>query len=542
MPDRSQYYSIGVPIVPQAPIGEENLWMRIRMLVTAVIAVVWIGSVYTLQKRNTDRSFLEQGGHVDVVNGAFVLREDFLGIYLIETKIGHSEFRLTEAGEATAKTSGGKVYLFQSQSTMRIDALGIPFNLKTISDGAIDQNLALCDFTFHFVASGQNISCVGKVEGNALTVTTKSEGASHTKEYPLQGPIYSPDIVHLVVARDGIEVGKQTSVPIYDPLTTSLDQVEVLVKEQTEMEWEGKSQSVYHVQLSYKGFQEDAWIDANGVVFREQSSVAGIAFLCKRETEDQAREMPVASGPGPDLIAASRIPVDYAIENPRNVEEMHIAVTGCTPEDLFLDGVRQVLESDRTAEELAVVVRRPDYDTLIDRFNSPEIAYSGSEDYKEYLEPDPFVQSNDSRIVQKAKEITANSGSRWSAVEQLTTWLHESLRKEVRVTIPSAVEVLESRKGDCNEHSTLFAALARSLNIPTKVCAGIVYQDGAFYYHAWNEVLLGNEDSIWLPIDSTFGQAEVDAAHVKLNEGALDKQVELIKLIGKMQVKIIEAR
>ncbi|HOE12734.1 MAG TPA: transglutaminase-like domain-containing protein [bacterium] len=516
--------------------------MRIRMLVTAVIAVVWIGSVYTLQRRHTDRSFLEQGGRVDVTNGTFVLREDFLGIYLNETKIGHSEFRLTEAGESTAKSAGGKVYLFQSQSTMRIDALGIPFNLKTVSEGAVDQNLALHDFSFHFAASGQSISCVGKVEGNVLMVTTKSEGASHSKEYPLQGPIFSPDIVHLVVAREGIEVGKQMTVPIYDPLTTSLDQVDVLVKEQTEMEWEGENHTVYHIRLSYKGFQEDAWIDAGGVVFREQSSVAGIGFLCKRETEEQAREIPVASGTGPDLISASRIPVDYVIEDPRNMEEMRIAVTGCTPADLFPDLERQILESDRDAEELVVIVRKPDYDALIGRFDSPEIAYSGSKDYRECLEPDPFVQSNDSRIVQKAKEITMNAGSRWNAVKQLTTWLHESLRKEIRVTIPSAVEVLESGKGDCNEHSTLFAALARSLGIPTKICAGIVYQDGAFYYHAWNEVLLGNDNPVWLPIDSTFGQTEVDATHIKLNEGALDKQVELIKLIGKMQVKILEAR
>ena len=91
-------------------------------------------------------------------------------------------------------------------------------------------------------------------------------------------------------------------------------------------------------------------------------------------------------------------------------------------------------------------------------------------------------------------------------------------------------------KGDCNEHSTLFAALARSLGIPAKICAGLVYQDDGFYYHAWNEVFVNGR---WYPIDATLNRIEMDAAHVKLTEGSLDAQSDIVKLIGNLKVNVL---
>ena len=110
------------------------------------------------------------------------------------------------------------------------------------------------------------------------------------------------------------------------------------------------------------------------------------------------------------------------------------------------------------------------------------------------------------------------------------------------MTIPSAVEVLDSLSGDCNEHSTLFAALCRAQGIPTKICSGIVYLEGSFGYHAWNEVLLPKADAerIWMPIDTTLGQKTVDATHIKLAEGGLDQQTALAKVIGKLKLEILD--
>ena len=74
---------------------------------------------------------------------------------------------------------------------------------------------------------------------------------------------------------------------------------------------------------------------------------------------------------------------------------------------------------------------------------------------------------------------------------RLKDWVYKRNRQEPTVSIPNALEVLQARNGDCNEHTVLFNALARAAGIPAKTVVGVVYLRGAFYYHAWSEVWLG---------------------------------------------------
>ena len=88
--------------------------------------------------------------------------------------------------------------------------------------------------------------------------------------------------------------------------------------------------------------------------------------------------------------------------------------------------------------------------------------------------------------------------------------------------------------GDCNEHTYLFVALARSVGIPAQIRIGLVFSRGAFYYHAWPSVWVGE----WLEMDPTLEQPVVDATHLALLEGELDKQLELMKVIGRLSARV----
>jgi transglutaminase-like putative cysteine protease len=110
------------------------------------------------------------------------------------------------------------------------------------------------------------------------------------------------------------------------------------------------------------------------------------------------------------------------------------------------------------------------------------------------------------------------------------------LRKRITPSIPSALQVLDARQGDCNEHTVLYVALARSLGLPARTAVGLVHIRGRFYYHAWPEVWLGGE---WIAIDPTLGQAPADASHLRFLVGGLARQVELVRLIGRLSVDIL---
>jgi len=96
--------------------------------------------------------------------------------------------------------------------------------------------------------------------------------------------------------------------------------------------------------------------------------------------------------------------------------------------------------------------------------------------------------------------------------------------------------VLEKKAGDCNEHAVLLAALLRAAGIPARVCAGLVYKDDAFYYHAWNEAYLGS----WVSMDAVSNQMPADPTHIKLAQGGPDKQTSILGLIGKIRLEILD--
>ena len=63
----------------------------------------------------------------------------------------------------------------------------------------------------------------------------------------------------------------------------------------------------------------------------------------------------------------------------------------------------------------------------------------------------------------------------------------------------------------------------------------MVYARGKFYYHAWPEVYVGR----WIAIDPTLNQFPADATHVRLVEGGLERQTELLRLMGKVSLEIL---
>ena len=183
-----------------------------------------------------------------------------------------------------------------------------------------------------------------------------------------------------------------------------------------------------------------------------------------------------------------------------------------------------------------LIIRRESWADLAPSFNLPYPRM----DLRESLQPEPLIQSDDPRIRQAA-ERAARWRFSWrheptEVARRLNRFVFDLLEKSVTFSVPSAVQVLESRQGDCNEHTVLYVALARSLGLPTRTAVGLVYVDGAFFYHAWPEVWLDQ----WVAMDPTFGQYPADAAHIRFVIGGLAQQVEIVRLIGRLNIEVLQ--
>jgi transglutaminase-like putative cysteine protease len=84
------------------------------------------------------------------------------------------------------------------------------------------------------------------------------------------------------------------------------------------------------------------------------------------------------------------------------------------------------------------------------------------------------------------------------------------------------------------------AALGRASGIPTVVEAGLVYQRGRFYYHAWNAFYI-REWNRWITADAVFNQVPADVTHLRLVRGDMDRQMDLLGLIGRLRIEILSA-
>jgi transglutaminase-like putative cysteine protease len=157
--------------------------------------------------------------------------------------------------------------------------------------------------------------------------------------------------------------------------------------------------------------------------------------------------------------------------------------------------------------------------------------------FRHELSPEALVQSTDARIVELARRIRGDSRDPLVAARRINQWVHDSLEKTVAVTIPSAIQVLASRKGDCNEHTQLFIALSRAAGVPARAAAGLARVGSKFYYHAWPEVFVGR----WIAVDPTFGQFPADAEHLRFVYGGLARQAELLRLMGTLRIDVLTA-
>jgi hypothetical protein len=155
--------------------------------------------------------------------------------------------------------------------------------------------------------------------------------------------------------------------------------------------------------------------------------------------------------------------------------------------------------------------------------------------------PEALVQSDHPQVQAQARELLgAGAPLDERPVVDLAMavsgWVYDNLKKESVVGVPSALETLATREGDCNEHATLTVALLRALGVPARMAVGIAYLDdrGRFFYHAWVEVWAGE----WVAFDPTFGQFPADVGHVRFVAGGLREQVEMFRVIGKLKLRV----
>jgi transglutaminase-like putative cysteine protease len=509
--------------------------VKLRSVVGLGILALWVGVLGLHVRREYFRS------EVDVIAAgarALAAGSHFFVVRMNGGAIGTATVRLDTLADG---------FVLDDDLLLDVPALDTVQRAAARTRVELDRTLALRRFAFRMDSRIGSFGVEGEAVDTMLDVRVEAGGtAQRTRIAGGRRLLLDAAVPVRLAAAGRLEPGAEHTVAVFDPSSMSVREMTVRVTARDTLilpdsarlgaggRWEASSFDtipVWQVEQRFGGVSITSWVDEDGLTVRAESPL-GFAIerttfeLARQEWADSRGDPQLTAGYGA-LIEGTAIAANADLSAVEAAPRLVVRLSGVELDGFDLDGGRQRLLGDTL-----VVTREPDWLWRQAKYALP----ATDPRLAEFLEATPLIQADDERIRAKAAEITGGTTDPAQAALRLNDWVYRSVRKQITPSVPSAIQVLDALQGDCNEHTVLYVALARSIGLPARPAVGLVHVRGRFYYHAWPEVLLAGA---WIAADPTLGQFPADASHLRFLVGGLARQLELIRLIGRLRLDIL---
>lgn len=492
---------------------------RRKLIVPILIVLFWATMVAQLMNREV---FVDRAA--PGTSGYRADSDTWMGIYVAgaegeEHKIGYVH-TLTRR-ERRDDVQGTSIAVNVKFAT---SLLSIPTEISVDSDAWVEDDLGLRDFDVQVSSQGDHgMRATGRIADDQLQLTIETGGESFPLNIPVgKDVLLAGGMGTTTFNLPSLEVGEEVLIDAFDPMTLSAGQARVKCVATETLTIDSKPVFTKVITTTLSGITTKFWVTLAEDVVRVETP---FGFVLRKVNAMEA----LSSG---DPQAAHELMNTMAIrptgKKPfRGARRMTVRFSGLPP------GISPPTDSIQLLVEEGVY-----------RITVPELPDGGESDsieeldLNEFLTGDPFVQVGHPDIVALVAEVITPTDAAWDKADDLFAWVYENIEKTIVLSFPSALDVLSSREGDCNEHTVLFAAMARTAGIPTRIAIGVVWSDelNGFYYHAWPEVYTGR----WIAIDPTLGQPVADATHLKLLTGNIESWPRLVPYMGRLKLEILE--
>jgi hypothetical protein len=466
--------------------------------------IIWVILFGALLKRDY---FIKS---IDVREEQIIKRgreESFAGIYFQRERIGFVKNKLTE--------SGSNEYVLYQDAFLYLNILNESHPVDMRVKATLTRDMLLKDFVFHFTSPFYKMDAQGQVEGQVVNFSLTTGKETIYDSIRLQKQPFLSTNRRSYLLKQGLQPGDKLKIPYFDPISLSGKDTVMEYKGQKKTLVSGRIYNLHHFVETFSGIKINSWLDDEGKVIKEESP-AGFVFIA--EPEFKAKNIKIK---GKEILSSVSVPLTGDTLDLTGLTSIRYRLT--LPEDTSFD-----LNKDRQSLDGNILTLE------LETLPGPNAAACGG--FPEELASTPYIQTKNNLISELAQAETGDETNDLARIRILSEWVFENLEKRPVLGIPDALTTLNTRMGDCNEHAALFAALARNAGIPTKIASGVTFFEGAFYYHAWNEVCL---DDNWYSVDTTKNQFPADLSHIKFVEGETDKQIKIAALLGKLKIEII---
>ncbi|MFC2077154.1 transglutaminase family protein [candidate division KSB1 bacterium] len=437
--------------------------------------------------------------------------ENWAGIYMDGRKAGYAFY-------AVDVDSGGAAYRLRTRFRLEVLMMGVNRVMSQVSEARLDRDFRLLDFKLDFTSDDSGFHGWGRMGSGGrleMSVITRSDTSRRVLQVPRD--VFIDGSVEPFIGLNFSEFGTRTVLNTFEPVTGLMDSVVVTKLDPEKLATPSGETLAFPFRLVDSTGEAKLWLSQSGGLLKE---IGPLGMELRAEPRDVAAGQ-VRDDDRVDFLTAFAVKANRFIPDPRNLKRLRVRLDGLEDVDWIpIDSRQNWIDRDRWILEILAA------DVEVDPV---------PEDADRYLEPGPFVQSDDPRIVSQAELIAAGLRQDTAKVARVVEWVHHTLFREPTVSLPSAIDVLKERKGDCNEHTILTVALLRSLGVPSRQAVGLVYESGSFYYHAWPEVYIDG----WRGIEPTLGGLWTDATHIKLAQGGLDRQQNILKAMNRLEIEIV---
>ena len=492
-----------------------------RQLATVALILLWLGAMAWLIFYEAYPELLNRAtsGYHSVLSRGIMVMDRWMTISYQGVPIGY-----THTSMDVAEHDKVRQYQMNNRTLLTLTVMGRRQRIAVSADCEVDALYNLQTFSFSLSSSGYSILVDGhRIKGNDFDVKIRAPGSVNrmTVSIPSDAVLYSP---MTEMSLKSLTPGRQMTLKVFNPVTLTSQNMTVKALRRETLQHANQPVETTVLSALVDGMETLSWMDGAGTMIRQTTP---FGWTMESSTARDALSAGSKGGATSDLLAALAVP----IQGDSRLLTTRPAVT------LRLKGValtRQQLETHRQeivslGSNITEITVRAD---ALPATGCPREAIPS--DMAPWLASSAFIQSGDSRMVDKAREITGNWTNSLGAALAIYRWVNTTVTKSPVVSLPSALDVLLKPEGDCNEHTYLFVGLARAAGLPARIRVGLTLHEGRFYYHAWPSVYIGR----WLDMDPTLGLPAVNAAYISLVEGELAEQMKLMSVIGQLKVEI----
>ncbi len=464
-------------------------------------------------------------------------QDDWLNLTLMGTKIGYAHIYMEKS-----RFEGEETIRVRADMVMDLKRTGTGLRLTTTRISHVGMDLVPRYFITTSNETGQEKRVEGRIKDGIAHLETSLAGKTTHTQMSISGDTIFEQVISYFLLQRSIRIGDAHTLHVFNLDLMKPVKTDVRVLREAQIEFDGKVEPVYVVSYTMDimgGFTTTQWLGHDGTTYRLEVGLMGLKMVLAKTNMQTA----LGESGEVDVILNTKIFAQGGTPTPRaRYFKAYLYLTEGRLDKAVMINPRQKLRVDNDPRHGEIEINVP----VIDRTETLNLPIQNQHEAKElaqFLKSTVYIQAEHPTIRAKAVEVLDGEMNAWRSAQKLCRWVYESIYdKNLKVGFGSALQTLESLEGDCTEHTVLMIAMARSVGIPARVCAGLVFQRDAFYYHFWPEVYVGK----WVAMEPTLGQIQADANHIQLAGSELESDSMLefgegvMRTLNQLEIEVLD--